>query len=103
METMVKLAIERMNEELERLKGVVQRQQEEIEELKKTAPVFVHETAPSKEDEYLDSRDVQKILGVCYNTLQKIVKQGLIKPIRINQRRFRYSRFSVLSYMKGLI
>ena len=101
METMVKLAIERMNEELERLKGVVQRQQEEIEELKKTAPVVVQEPTLSKEDEYLDSRDVQKILGVCYNTLQKIVKQGLITPIRINQRRFRYSKKSIFNYING--
>jgi len=97
---MVKLAIERMHEELERLKGVVQRQQEEIEELKKAAPIIVQETTSSKEDEYLDSRDVQKILGVCYNTLQKIVKQGLIRPIRINQRRFRYSRLAVASYLE---
>ena len=99
METMVRLAIERMNEELEKLKEQVRRQQEEIEELRSVVPVAQLETTSQKEDEYLDSRDVQKILGVCYNTLQKIVKQGLIKPIRINQRRFRYSKKAVFNYL----
>ena len=101
METMVRLAIERMNEELEKLKEQVRKQQEEIEELRNTVPIAHSELVIQKEDEYLDSRDVQKILGVCYNTLQKIVKQGFIKPIRINQRRFRYSRRSVFAYLQN--
>jgi hypothetical protein len=102
METMVRLAIERMNEELEKLKSQVQQQQDEIDELKNAAPVVQPAAVSSKEDEYLDSRDVQKILGVCYNTLQKIVKQGFIKPIRINQRRFRYSRKAVFAYLNDI-
>lgn len=100
---MVRLAIERMNEEIEKLKTLVEQQQAEMQELRKV-PVIT--TTPnlstSQEDEYLDSRDVQKILGVCYNTLQKIVKQGLIKPIRINQRRFRYSKMAVMNYLRQI-
>jgi len=98
---MVKLAIERMNEELEKLKEVVQKQQEEIEELKKTKVVETPEAVPIREDEFINTKDVQKILGVCYNTLRQIVQQGLLKPIRINQRRIRYSKRAVLSYLNA--
>jgi len=96
---MVKLAIERMNEELERLKVVVQKQQEEIAELKKSKVIETPEAVPVREDEFINTKDVQKILGVCYNTLRQIVQQGLLRPIRINQRRIRYSKAAVLNYL----
>jgi hypothetical protein len=99
METMVRLAIERMNEELEKLKEQVERQQEEIKGLQKIASIASPEIITTKEDEFLDTKDVQKMLGVCYNTLSQIVRNGLLKPIRINQRRIRYSKISVLNYL----
>jgi Fe2+ or Zn2+ uptake regulation protein len=103
METMVRLAIERMNEELEKLKEQVRQQQMKIDELRNASPVVRSENAVPKVDEFIDTKDVQKILGVCYNTLRQIVQQGLIKPIRINQRRIRYSKISVLDYLESRI
>lgn len=99
---MVRLAIERMNEELEKLKEQVRRQQEEINELRNSAPTRQLEAALPKEDEFIDTKDVQKILGVCYNTLRQIVQQGLLRPIRINQRRIRYSKKAVLNYLGSI-
>lgn len=99
METMVRLAIERMNEELEKLKEQVRRQQLEIEEMRNAAPAQQLKVAVPMEDEFIDTKDVQKILGVCYNTLKQIVQQGLLRPIRINQRRIKYSKESVIAYL----
>lgn len=98
METMVRLVIERMNEELEKLKKPV-RQQQEMKSSGMLPPVVYSGKVSQKEDEYLASRNVQKILVVCYNKLRKIVKQGVIRPIRVNQQSFRYSKAVMLLYL----
>lgn len=50
----------------------------------------------------LDAKEVMVILGVSFNTLYKLVKQGMIKRIKINQRRVRYPQSSIAEYIENL-
>ena len=50
----------------------------------------------------LDAKEVMVILGISFNTLFKLVKQGLIKRIKINQRRIRYPQSSITDYIENL-
>jgi hypothetical protein len=55
-----------------------------------------------EDDELLDTKQVLNYLGVCYNTLRSVIQKGLIQPIRINQRRVKYSKREVLNYVSSL-
>lgn len=54
------------------------------------------------QDELMDIKEVQSTLGICYNSLNKLVRKGLLKPIRINQRRVRFTRGSIIQYINSL-
>ncbi|MGV3632280.1 MAG: helix-turn-helix transcriptional regulator [Bacteroidota bacterium] len=97
--TLIKLALERLHEEVETLKQVIKTQQDQISDLKSQTPQHVFETPKVVETEYINMKEVQRILGICYNTLQKIIQKGLLRPIRINQRRIRYSKTEVMQYL----
>jgi hypothetical protein len=100
---MVKLAIERMNEELEKLKLVVKEQQLHIAHLQKRAnsqPEKSEPAAQRKEDELLDIQQVKRILNIGKNSLIKLVKEGVIIAIKINQRTVRYSRLAIMEYIE---
>lgn len=55
-----------------------------------------------REDVLMDTKEVLELLGISYNTLQAIVRKELINPIRINQRRVRYSRKDILAYVNSM-
>lgn len=55
-----------------------------------------------REDVLMDTKDVLELLGISYNTLQAIVRKQLISPIRINQRRVRYSKKGILAYINSM-
>lgn len=56
----------------------------------------------TREDVLMDTNEVLELLGISYNTLQAIVRKQLIHPIRINQRRVRYSRNGILTYVNSM-
>jgi excisionase family DNA binding protein len=103
METVVKLAIERMSEEIEKLKAQTREQQQRISQLEKTGnratPV---ETNSSKknEDELLTNEQVKKILSIGKNSLIKLVRDGELVAIRINERSVRFSREAIMEYIE---
>lgn len=103
METVVKLAIERMSEEIEKLKAQTREQQQRISQLEKTGnratPV---ETNSSKknEDELLTNEQVKKILSIGKNSLIKLVRDGELVAIRINERSVRFSRAAIMEYIE---
>jgi hypothetical protein len=101
METkLLKLAVSRLTDDLEKLRS-------EFDEFKKNSslnrsevilsPVYSSE---SIKDELLDTDEVKNILGVCFNTLQKLVRGGLIKQIRISKRRIKYTKASILEFIR---
>ena len=96
---------------LETLKNKVQELKEEVKELRekvnknKSCEYTIHEQPNTNQDldELLTIKQVQKILGVCYNTLQKsIVKKGLLVPKKISERKIRFSKRELIAYMNNL-
>ena len=97
-----RLALDGLMNEIELLKQQNIKFKQELEYLKKQGSINqVSSNAPTVTDTtLLDTKEVLRILGICYNTLQRIVEKGLLKPIRINQRRVRYTQKGVLNYLR---
>lgn len=104
--SLVKLSIERLLEKVEKLEKGNTKLKKRIQQLEKNKIVNQIHSAPSPKetDVLIDTKEVLQILGICYNTLQAIIKKNLITPIRINQRRIRFSKQGILEYirLKGL-
>lgn len=76
---------------------------ERVKALQQNYEVAISSTAEQiREDVLMDTKEVLELLGISYNTLQAIVRKQLIKPIRINQRRVRYSRKGILAYINSM-
>lgn len=107
METkLLSIAVLQLSNQHDKMLSEIEELKNEIKNLK--AQSFVEQTPqPEKVVEektmLLDAKEVQKILGISFNTLYKLVNQGLIKRIKINQRRVRYPRESVNEYIQNLI
>lgn len=98
---LLKMAFERVHDELETIKAQYQELKSEMKDLKdQISQRSDNKLIPdTKEDQLIDTKEVLNMLGICYNTLQKIIQNGFIKPIRINQRRIRYSKLAVLNFI----
>jgi len=97
------LALNSLMEEVESLKLQnleLKDQFEQFKELHGLNKAQVPKEPAVPETALLDTKEVQRILGVCYNTLQKVVAKGLLKPIKIGQRRVRYSKAKILEYLR---
>lgn len=97
---LLELALNNLLDQYQKLKSEVAELREELRGIKNNVSIPVTESKPL-EDELLDLKQVQKLLGICYNSLKKLINKGKIKPIRINERRVRFSRFSILSYIQS--
>lgn len=95
---LLELAFLKLSSDVEQQNKKIEKLEFEIEELKKGNSI---EFKPIEPDELLNTKDVLLKLGICYNSLAKLIKDGLIKPIRINQRRIRFSKLSILNYIKN--
>jgi len=95
---LIKLSLERLLEKVENLES--QRTTLELRvrslEAKNTS---ISKDTSTEQGELLDTKEVLKILGISYNTLQAIVRKNLIHQIRINQRRVRYSKKGIYEYI----
>ncbi|WP_430404252.1 helix-turn-helix domain-containing protein [Fluviicola sp.] len=102
METVIKLAIERMSEEIERLKQTVGEQQKRISELEKNKnrSTIIEPTAPKPSDELLNNEQVKSILKIGKNSLIKLVRDGVLVAIRMNERTVRFSRAAIMEYIE---
>lgn len=96
---LLELALNNLLDQYQKLKSEVAELREELRGLKNNVLVPVTESRP-QEDELLNLKQVQELLGICYNSLKKLINKGKIKPIRINERRVRFSRLSILSYIQ---
>ena len=96
---LLELALNNLLDQQDKLKKEVAELREELRGVKINTSTPTIESKPL-EDELLDLKQVQKLLGICYNSLKKLVDKGIIKPIRINERRVRFSRLSILSYIQ---
>ena len=94
------LALEQIMQEVKELKDENKYMKDRLEILE-SRPRVVAEQIPIKveEDVFIDTKEVLSMLGICYNTLQRIIEKGLLRPIRINQRRIRFSKARVMEYL----
>lgn len=99
--TLIKLSLERLSEKVAEL-------EQQNTKLKKRFKKMVNqgllnpvssESKHEQTDELLDTKEVLKILGISYNTLREIVRKKFISPIRINQRRVRYSKQAIYAFI----
>ena len=96
---LLELALNNLLDQYEKLKSEVAFLRDEVRGLK-SSPLTPHIESKPLEDELLDLKQVQVLLGICYNSLKKLINKGKIKPIRINERRVRFSRISILNYIQ---
>ncbi len=95
---LLELALNNLLDQYQKLQSEVAELREELRGLKNNTSIPIVESKP-QEDELLDLKEVQNLLGICYNSLKKLISKGKIKPIRINERRVRFSRISILNYI----
>lgn len=102
MEIVVKLAIEKMNEEIERLKQTVNEQQKRIIQLEKNGLKSTpNEPVATKiDDELLTNEQVKAILKIGKNSLIKLARDGVLVPIRMNERTVRFSKSAIMDYIQ---
>lgn len=102
METLVKLAIERMSEEIEKLKAQVNEQQRRITLLEKNGnrTLPIEPITKKKEDELLNNQQVKRILNIGKNSLIKLVRDGVLVAIRMNERTVRFSKAAIMEYIE---
>jgi len=103
METVVKLAIEKMCEEIEKLKKIINDQQKRIADLersKSSGSVTQQVTTKNDDDELLNNEQVKRILKIGKNSLIKLVRDRVLVVIRINERTVRFSKRSIMEYIQ---
>ena len=101
--TLLKLAIEHLNAQVEKLTTTVKEQQLQITQLQKQVRMQQPITEPvvqQQSDELLDIQQVKRILNIGKNSLLKLVREGVLKAIKINRRTVRYSRQAVMEYIE---
>lgn len=97
---LLELALNNLLDQYQKLQSEVAILRDEVRGLK-SSPLTPQIESKPIEDELLDLKQVQELLGICYNSLKKLINKGLIKPIRINERRVRFSRISILNYIQS--
>lgn len=101
--SLIQLSIERLLNRVENLESENEQLKERIEQIETQGSELDQETEPNQdqEDVLIDTKEVLNILGISYNTLRAIVRKGLLNPIKINQRRVRYSKKALFEYIKS--
>ena len=102
MDKLLKLSLERLMQKVEWLEKQSEKLSTRLKTLQQKYDAAAPTTKQIGEDVLMDTKEVLELLGISYNTLQAIVRKQLIKPIRINQRRVRYSREGILAYINSI-
>ena len=84
--------VDGLRRELESLQSEVKELKSKLESLNSTS-----QKGKSEEDKLIDTKEAKKMLGVCYNTLQKIIREGKIKPIKRGAWNIRFWKSSIIN------
>lgn len=96
----IKLSLERVLEKLNLLEKQNSKLKKRIKQLEQNKnEVQINSKSETEEDTLIDTKEVLEILGICFNTLRTMVKKKIFVPIRINQRRVRYSKKAIYDYI----
>ena len=94
------LALESLSQKIETVSQENKELRLEINALKRRTNEPVSNQVTQKEDELLTIQSARSILGLSRSGFLKLVKDGLIKPIRMNLRTVRYSRRFLQEYIE---
>jgi len=103
---LLQLALNNLLDEVERLKSRLHTPESEMELIRSSAVKTSdseNRLVVADSDELMDIKEVQSKLWICYNSLNKLVKQGLLKPIKINQRRIRFRKQAIYDFIKSQV
>lgn len=106
MDAMIKLAFERMTQQLTEMTDRVNQLEKRCLQLEKQKQENPIKTTTAMNDELVSVKVAKTILDVSRNTFLSMVSKGIFTPIRMNLRTIRYSRSEILSYIdqkRGLI
>ena len=99
---LLQLAIKSIANELQENKIELLALRAEVKELKRSRsnPVTPEqEKKQQEEDELLTLQKARTVLGISRNTFLAMVRDGILKPIRMNLRTIRYSRREIQRYI----
>lgn len=100
--TLIKLSIEQLLQKVEKLEAENKELKLSFSQIESKLTIQTPQGVIQLEnDKLIDTKEVLQMLGISYNTFKSIVKKTLIVPVRINQRRVRYSYKSILEYIKS--
>ena len=103
MNKLIELSLERLMQKVEWLEKQNEKLNKRFKALQQNYDVAISTSQEQiREDLLMDTKEVLELLGISYNTLQAIVRKQLIVPIRINQRRVRYSKKGILAYINSM-
>jgi predicted DNA-binding transcriptional regulator AlpA len=99
MDSMIKLAFERMTQQLTEMAEHVKQLEKRCSQLEKLKQPISNVTMIPSNDELINVTVAKTILDVSRNTFLTMVNKGLFTPIRMNLRTIRYSRTEIQSYI----
>lgn len=106
MDAVIKLAFERMTQQIRELSEEVKQLRNKCAQLEIQKQQVQIRTANPVNDELINVTVAKKILDVSRNTFLSMVSKGIFTPIRMNLRTIRYSRAEIQSYIdqkRGLV
>ena len=103
---LLQLALKSLSSELTETKTELLALRAEVREMKRNGVNSSSNNSSEKkeknDDDLLTLHSARKILNVGRNTFLKLVKDGIIKPIRMNLRTIRYSRIELQRYIQAM-
>lgn len=105
---LLQLAIKSLSAELQEIKRDNTVIRNELAQLKKALNSDNQLVKPESKndsksaDELISIQVARKIMNISRNTFLALVRDGLIKPIRLNLRTIRYSRVEIQNYIQRL-
>lgn len=99
MDAMIKLAFERMTQQLTEMADRIQMLEYRCSQLEKQKQPLTIDKAVSVSDELVSVKIAKTILDVSRNTFLSMVAKGIFTPIRMNLRTIRYSRTEIQKYI----
>lgn len=103
---LLQLALKSLSGELTEMRTELLALRTEVRELKRngvnTSSNDSSDKKAKNDDDLLTLHTARKILNVGRNTFLTLVKNGIIKPIRMNLRTIRYSRIELQRYIQEM-
>jgi len=97
---LLQMAIKSLAADLDETKAELKAVRAELNDLRRRpAAVQAEQKQVAQDDEMLTLLEARTMLRVCRNVFLKMAEDGVIKPIRMNARTIRYSKFAIQDFI----